>query len=84
MDLIFRGDNGIAINPDYLFIKSFTEDYKKYYNIRACYNAGDNWVRITKNYESYDEVIDAYRTIYNRAIEIALGLNLSRDLKEEK
>lgn len=42
MNLIFKGDNGIAINPDYLYIKSFEEDEKVFYSIRACFTDGDN------------------------------------------
>lgn len=71
MDLIFKGDNGIAINPDYLYIKSFEEDGKVFYNIRACFNDGSTWVRLTKNYDSYDSVVEAYKTIYQEAIDLA-------------
>lgn len=73
MDLIFKGDNGIAINPDYLFIKSFNEEGKVFYGIRACYIDGDNWVRLTENFESHEEVIKVYEEIYNEAIKLALG-----------
>lgn len=73
MDLIFRGDNGIAINPDYLYIKSFEEDGKVFYSIRACFIDGDNWVRITENFESHEEVIKVYKAIYNEVINLALS-----------
>lgn len=73
MDLIFKGDNGIAINPDYLYIKSFEEDEKVFYSIRACFIDGSNWVRLTENYESYDEVVGVYKEIYNEAINLALS-----------
>lgn len=73
MDLIFKGDNGIAINPDYLYIKSFEEDEKVFYSIRACFTDGDNWVRITENFESHEEVIKVYEEIYNEAINLALS-----------
>lgn len=73
MDLIFKGDNGIAINPDYLYIKSFEEDGKVFYSIRACFIDGDNWVRITENFESHEEVIKVYKAIYNEVINLALS-----------
>lgn len=73
MDFIFRGNNGIAINPDYLYIKSFEEEGKVFYSIRACFTDGDNWVRITENFESHEEVIKAYKAIYNEAINLALS-----------
>lgn len=73
MDLIFRGATGIAINPDYLYIKSFEEDGKVFYSIRACFIDGDNWVRITENFESHEEVIKVYEEIYNEAIKLVLG-----------
>ena len=74
MDLIFKGDQGVAVNPDYLYIKSFEEDGKVFYSIRACFTDGDNWVRITENFESHEEVIKAYKAIYNEAINLALSL----------
>lgn len=73
MDLIFRGNNGVAVNPDYLYIKSFEEDGKVFYSIRACFIDGDNWVRITENFESHEEAIKAYKSIYNEAINLALS-----------
>ena len=99
MNLIFKGDNGIAINPDYLYIKSFEEDEKVFYSIRACFTDGDNWVRLTKNYDSYNSVVEAYKTIYQDAIDLAFeyketksngsikfeDINIKiRDLEEEK
>ena len=71
MDLILKGDQGVAINPDYLYIKSFEEEGKAFYSIRACFNDGDNWVRLTKNYDFYDSVLEAYKTIYQEAIDLA-------------
>lgn len=82
MDLIFRGDNGIAINPDYLCIRSFEEGDEKYYHIRACFNGGDNWVRVTNNYDSYGEAINACKAIYEDAISTALNLKNVEKLED--
>lgn len=99
MDLIFKGDNGVAVNPDYLYIKSFEEDGKVFYSIRACFIDGANWVRITDNVESYKEATDLLRLIYQEAIDLAFkyketksnepikfeNINIKiRDLEEEK
>ena len=99
MDLIFKGDRAAAVNPDYIFIKSFGENYKTYYYIRASFNNGSNWVRLTKNYDSYDSVTEALKTIYQEAIDLAFkyketksnepikfeDINIKiRDLEEEK
>ena len=99
MNLIFKGDNGLAVNPDYLFIKSFEEDEKVFYSIRACFTDGSNWVRLTKNYDSYDEVLEVYKIMYQEAIDLAFEYKEAqevgpikveviskeiRDLEEEK
>lgn len=99
MDLIFKGDNGVAINPNYIYIKTFEEGDKKYYHIRASFNDGSTWVRLTKNYDSYDSVTEALKTIYQEAIDLAFkyketksnepikfeDINIKiRDLEEEK
>lgn len=73
MDLIFKGDNGVAINPNYIYIITFEEGDKKYYHIRASFNDGSTWVRLTKNYESYDSVVDAYKTMYQEAIDLSFN-----------
>ncbi|WP_308652283.1 hypothetical protein [uncultured Anaerococcus sp.] len=99
MDLIFKGDKGVAVNPIYIYIKSFDEDYKTYYHIRAGFNDGSTWVRLTKNYDSYDSVVEAYKTMYQEAIDLAFKYKETksnepikveviskeiRDLEEEK
>lgn len=71
MDLIFKGDKGVAVNPIYIYITSFEEGCNTYYNIRACFNDGSTWVRLTENYDSYDSVIEAYKTMYQEAIDLA-------------
>lgn len=99
MDLIFKGDKGVAVNPIYIYIKSFEEGCNTYYHIRACFNDGSTWVRLTKNYDSYDEVLEAYKTMYQEAIDLAFNYKEAqevgpikveviskeiRDLEEEK
>ena len=99
MDLIFKGDRAVAVNPDYIYIKSYRENYKTYYYIRASFNDGSNWVRLTKDYDSYDSVVEAFKIIYQEAIDLAFeykeakanetikfeDINIEiRDLKEEK
>ena len=96
MDLIFKGDRAVAINPIHVFIKSVEEGCNTYYHIRASFNDGSTWVRLTKNYESYDSVVEAYKTMYQEAIDLAFNYkevgpikvevisNEVRDLEEEK
>lgn len=84
MDLIFKGDNGVAVNPDYLYIKSFDEDGKVFYSIRACFTDGSNWVRLTKNYESYDSVEEAYKTMYQEAIDLAFNYKEAQEVGPTK
>lgn len=71
MDLIFKGDIAVAINPIHVFIKSVEEGCNTYYHIRASFNDGSTWVRLTKNYDSYDSVTEALKTIYQEAIDLA-------------
>lgn len=99
MDLIFKGDQGVAVNPIYIYINDIAVNYKTYYHIRACFNDGSTWVRLTKNYDSYDSAIEAYKTIYQEAIDLAFDYKEAqevgpikveviskeiRDLEEEK
>lgn len=99
MDLIFKGDRAVAINPIHVFIKSVEEGCNTYYHIRASFNDGSTWVRLTKNYDSYDSVTEALKTIYQEAIDLAFkyketksnepikfeDINIKiRDLEEEK
>ena len=80
MDLIFKGDQGVAVNPIYIYIKSFKEDGKVFYSIRACFNDGSTWVRLTKNYDSYDSAIEAYKTIYQEAIDLAFEYKEAKEV----
>lgn len=80
MDLIFKGDVAVAINPIYIYIKSFEEDGKVFYSIRACFNDGSTWVRFTKNYDSYDEVVEAYKTIYQEAIDLSFNYKEAQEV----
>lgn len=99
MDLIFKGDRAVAINPIHVFIKSVEEGCNTYYHIRASFNDGSTWVRLTKNYDSYDSVTEALKTIYKEAIDLAFNYKEAqevgpikvevinkeiRDLEEEK
>lgn len=99
MDLIFKGDQGVAVNPIYIYINDIAVNYKTYYHIRACFNDSSTWVRLTKNYDSYDSVLEAYKTIYQEAIDLAFNYKEAqevgpikveviskeiRDLEEEK
>lgn len=83
MNLIFRGDCGIAVNPNFICIKSFKEDGKDFYNIRAFYDNGNTWVKLTRTFESHKEAVEALREMHQEAIGKTLGLNCSRDLGEE-
>lgn len=99
MDLIFKGDQGVAVNPIYIYINDIAVNYKTYYHIRASFNDGSTWVRLTKNYDSYDSVTEALKTIYQEAIDLAFKYKETksnepikveviskeiRDLEEEK
>lgn len=81
MDLIFKGDVGVAVNPIYIYIISFDEDCKKYYHIRAAFNDGSNWIRLTKNYDSYDSVVDAYKTMYQEAIDLSFNYKQAQEVE---
>lgn len=101
MDLIFKGDRAVAVNPDIIYINTFRYKNSSHdsYNIRACFDNGDNWVKLTDTYDSYDEAKEALKTIYQKAIDLAFeykgaksikpikfeDINIEiRDLKEEK
>lgn len=99
MDLIFRGDRALAVNPDYIYIASDEVGCNTYYHIRACFNDGSTWIRLTKDYDSYDSAVEAYKTMYQEAIDLAFNYkeaqevgpikvelisNEIRDLEEEK
>ena len=80
MDLIFKGDRAVAINPIHVFIKSVEEGCNTYYHIRASFNDGSTWVRLTKNYESYDSVVEAYKTMYQEAIDLAFNYKEAQEV----
>lgn len=80
MDLIFKGDQGVAVNPIYIYINDIAVNYKTYYHIRACFNDSSTWVRLTKNYDSYDSAIEAYKTIYQEAIDLAFNYKEAQEV----
>ena len=101
MDVIFKGDRAVAVNPNFIYINTFRYKNSSHdsYNIRACYDNGDNLVKLTDTYDSYDEAKEALGEIYKEAIDLAFeykeaksnvpikfeDINIEiRDFKEEK
>lgn len=62
-DVIFKGENGVAINPKFIYVKSFNPSYGVVANF-----GNDYWVRISEIYREKEEAMLEMDRIYEEAL----------------
>lgn len=75
MDLIFKGDRAVAINPDQVLVQRVSDLYcgeKQYsYKVAAFYIDKKDWISLSDEYKHLEDAIKEFDRIYQGAVDLA-------------
>lgn len=76
MDLIFKGDKAVAINPDQVFVqrdyRTYNGEKQYFYEVVAFSINKNDWLTLSDDHESLEDAIKELDRIYQEAVDLAL------------
>lgn len=82
MDLIFKGDRAVAINPDQVLVQRVSTLYggekQSSYKVVAFSIDKKDWISLSDEYKHLEEAIEEFDRIYQEAIDLAFNYKKAR------
>ncbi len=84
MDLIFKGDRAVAINPDQVLVQRVSTLYcgekQSTYKVVAFSIDKKDWISLSDEYKHLEDAIKEFDRIYQEAIDLAFNYKKAQEI----